>query len=90
LVRLECRVKPLRLKNAGLLREYDLLFTKFGKLVHSPQAFDLATELRALNGLPTPDAIHVATAILGDCDELWTNDDRMAKAKIPISIRLLT
>lgn len=42
--------------------------------------FDLATELRALHSIKTPDAIHLAAALISGCDEFWTNDKRLAKA----------
>jgi predicted nucleic acid-binding protein len=42
--------------------------------------FDLATELRARHGLKVPDALHLAAAIEGGCDEFWTNDTRLDKA----------
>ena len=42
--------------------------------------FDLATELRAEHGIKTPDALHLAAAIHGGCDALWTNDKRLARA----------
>ena len=42
--------------------------------------FDMATELRARYGLKTPDALHLAAAIASDCEELWTNDQRLVRA----------
>jgi predicted nucleic acid-binding protein len=36
-----------------------------------------ATEIRASLGSTTPDALHVATALLEGCDGLLTNDDRL-------------
>jgi uncharacterized protein len=43
-----------------------------------PAIFDLAAELRAQSSLKTPDALHAACAIHHGCDELWTNDGRLA------------
>jgi predicted nucleic acid-binding protein len=43
------------------------------------RVFNLATELRALDNLKTPDALHLAAAISSGCDEFWSNDDRLAK-----------
>ncbi len=33
--------------------------------------------LRARNGIQTPDALHLAAAIEGGCQEFWTNDKRL-------------
>lgn len=82
LTRLECRVKPLKTGNQVQLAGYDRVFStpgyRFVGLVR--EVFDLATELRGLHGLKTPDAIHLAAALHSGCDEIWTNDDRLAKA----------
>ena len=79
---LECRVKPLKTGNQVQLAGYDRVFSTPGyRFVGlAREVFDLATELRALHGLKTPDAIHLAAALHAGCDEIWTNDDRLAKA----------
>jgi uncharacterized protein len=82
LTRLECRVLPLRRQDQDLLARYDAFFG----LPDCRQApidtgvFDLATELRARQGLKTPDALHLAAAIRSGCEEIWTNDTRLATA----------
>ena len=82
LTRMECRVKPLQTDNQIQLAGYDRVFStpgyRFEKL--SREVFDLATELRVHHGLKAPDAIHLAAALRSGCDEIWTNDDRLAKA----------
>ena len=82
LTRLECLVKPLKTGNQIQRAGYDRIFStpgyRFEGLTRA--VFDLATELRALHGLKTPDAIHLAAALHSGCDEFWTNDDRLAKA----------
>jgi predicted nucleic acid-binding protein len=82
LTRLECRVKPLKTGNQIQLAGYDRVFSTPGYRFEGlgREVFDLATELRAAHGLKTPDAIHLATALHSGCDEIWTNDDRLAKA----------
>ncbi len=50
------------------------------RLPMTSAVFDLAAELRAHHGLKTPDALHLATAVVGGCEEIWTNDRRLAKA----------
>lgn len=71
LTRLECRVGPLRQGNGS------------EGVIHLPIAsatFELATELRVRHGAKTPDALHLAAAILGGCGSFWTNDHRLAPA----------
>jgi uncharacterized protein len=82
LTRLECRVWPMRHGKAALLTDFDGFFTTpgFRHAQMGRDTFDLATELRAEHGLKTPDALHLAAAIMGGCDEFWTNDERLAKA----------
>lgn len=82
LTRMECRVHPLRTKDALILKAYDMLFAN--KLYHftelTRKTFDIATRLRTKYNLKTPDALHLAAAIDANCDEFWTNDYRLAKA----------
>jgi len=79
---LECRVQPLRDGDEDLLAIYDEIFTS-RNVLHLPigaSTFLQATELRARHGIRTPDALHLAAAVEGGCDELWTNDQRLAAA----------
>lgn len=82
LTRLECRVKPLKSSNLLLLDGYERAFStpgyQFEPLTRA--VFELATQLRADHGLKTPDAVHLAAALNARCDELWTNDLRLANA----------
>lgn len=81
LARLECRVLPLREGNLELLALFDKFFVQ-PAVVTVPldaRVFNLATELRALDNLKTPDALHLAAAISSGCDEFWSNDDRLVK-----------
>jgi hypothetical protein len=43
------------------------------------RVFNLANELRTQYRLKTPVALRLAAAISSDCDEFWSNDDRLAK-----------
>jgi len=80
LVRLECRVGPLKHMNGPLLADYEAFFS-LPELLLAPLervAFDRAAELRASTALKTPDALHAAAALTSCCDEFWTNDRRLA------------
>ncbi len=90
LVRLECRVVPLRNGDAELLRRFDEAFAaaEFARLTRS--VFDRAAELRARHRIKTPDALHLAAALEHGCDEFWTNDDRLTPAHTGISFRVFT
>ncbi|WP_437997587.1 PIN domain-containing protein [Sorangium sp. So ce185] len=89
LVRLECLVKPVRLNDHGLRATYEGLLSAFDLLPLSAEVFDLATELRALHGLKTPDALHAACAIHHKCEQLWTNDDRFRQVSSRIAVRII-
>jgi uncharacterized protein len=80
LTRLECRVKPLRDGNSGLLRDFSDFFE--GGVTEtvpiSREVIDTATEIRAKHGFRVPDAIHLAAAIVSRCDEFLTNDRHLS------------
>jgi predicted nucleic acid-binding protein len=79
LTRMECRVKPLRDSNADLLKDYDDYFEEAVAeiVVLSREVIDCATDIRARYGFKTPDAIHLAAAIVSGCDMFLTNDYRL-------------
>ncbi|MCA9416298.1 MAG: PIN domain-containing protein [Candidatus Omnitrophica bacterium] len=82
LTRLEARVGPLKSKDGRLLDLYDRFFLRPSliRIAPSPTVFDTAALLRAESNLKTPDALHLAFAIEGGCDEFWTNDLHLEKA----------
>jgi len=80
LARLECLVMPFRTKDLQLQKLYEAFFNAQKTLIIQPTVFDEAAKLRAdFTGLKTPDALHLATAIHHNCDEFWTNDNRLDK-----------
>jgi predicted nucleic acid-binding protein len=91
LTRLECRTKPLATGDALLLKGYDDFLATPGYFSQpmDTAVFDLATDLRTRHRLKTPDALHLAAAIIAGCDEFWTNDARLSTAAAPY-LRLLT
>ncbi len=81
LSRLECRVKPIRDEESALLTAFDNYFSNIitSVLPLSRQIINQATQLRARYGFCTPDAIHLAAAIIGGCDIFLTTDHRLDK-----------
>ena len=79
LSRMECRVGPLRSGDMTLISEYDAFFAAPGIEVVGLTAAvcDRAAELRARYGFKTPDALHLAAAIVHGCDRFLTNDTRL-------------
>ena len=80
LTRLECFVMPFRTNDLALLRTYETFFNAQKLLTMSTETFDEAAKLRAnFTTLKTPDALHLATTFYHNCDELWTNDNRLSQ-----------
>jgi uncharacterized protein len=93
LTRLESRIGPVRKADRDLLRQFDQFFASrdLQVLPLDTSAFDLATKLRASHGTKTPDALHLASAMIGGCNEFWTNDRRLnAAAEGRIGIRIFS
>jgi predicted nucleic acid-binding protein len=89
LVRLECRVLPLRRSGFRLLGQYDAFFASPQVRVISLTAAvcDRATLLRAQYAFKTPDALHLAAAIVHGSDAFFTHDVRLsACTDIPIEV----
>jgi predicted nucleic acid-binding protein len=76
LVRMECRMDPLRSGDAARLARMDGFFARADveKVPITTAVFDRATEIRARHGYKTIDAINLAAAIEGGCDRFLTND----------------
>jgi predicted nucleic acid-binding protein len=89
LVRLECRVGPLRAGDRALLKRFEDFFESARILPLSPAVCDLAAELRAQHRLKTPDALHAAAAIFNSCDEFWTNDRRLTMLEPRLTLRVI-
>jgi predicted nucleic acid-binding protein len=89
LSRLECRVKPLRNRDNALLGLFDAFFagTEVAILEVTEAVVEKATEIRANLNLKTPDAIHLATAILAAASGFLTGDRNLARCtEIPVEI----
>ena len=89
LTRLECRVKPIRLRDAALLADYDQFFAEAVSAIVplTAEVMDIATEIRATYGFRTPDAIHLAATTEAQCEIFLTNDVRLQRyTSIPVHI----
>lgn len=89
LARLECRTKPLRVNDTALLARYEALFgaRRFRLVDVSSAVIEQATDLRARYGFKTPDALHLATAILEKADVVFTGDQQMKKCtEVPVEL----
>jgi uncharacterized protein len=89
LVTMECLVGPLRDDNLALHDLYLRALDQFTVLDLGRDQFQRAAQLRARHGLRAPDALHLAAAQLAGCDELWTNDARLANAARGLAINVL-
>ena len=72
-----------------LLSLYDSFFAgiEVEVVALSTAVVDKATELRALLNVKTPDALHLATAILSGAQSFLTGDKALARCKlIPIEV----
>jgi uncharacterized protein len=89
LTRMECRIKPLRDANMDLLKDFDDYFAEAVSQVVPlfKEVIDQATEIRAIYGFKTPDAIHLAAALVAGCTVFLTNDHRLTSfAEIVIEV----
>ena len=80
LVRLECRMLPIRLGDTVRLAEYDSLFAQpnVALVPFTPAVFDRATDIRAFYNFKVADALHLAAAVESGCDRFLTNDTRLS------------
>jgi predicted nucleic acid-binding protein len=76
LTALEVLAKPRKEQNVDLLSRYQVFLEQFQINGIDDQVLLKAIDFR-VQGLKTPDAIHVACAQHIKCDQFWTNDNRL-------------
>ncbi|MCP4167077.1 MAG: PIN domain-containing protein [Chloroflexi bacterium] len=75
----ELLMAPAQVDDAQAMQDYELYLTHFPNLIVYPLDVEAAREaarVRAMTGLPTPDAIQLATATVAGADVIITNDKR--------------
>lgn len=90
LVEMECLVGPLKLGDVTLQTEYQEFFAQLFRIGIPDEVYHTAANLRAIHAIKTPDALHLAVAQYHGCTQLWTNDDRLAKAAPNLAANALT
>jgi predicted nucleic acid-binding protein len=78
---LECRVQALRRADQSAVGRYEAFFSGENLAIFdiSSDVIDRATDLRVRYGFRSPDAIHLATAILLEADVFLTGDARLER-----------
>jgi predicted nucleic acid-binding protein len=87
LVRLECRMLPIRLGDAARVADFDRLFAQPNVELAPMTAavFDRATHIRAVHNFRLGDSLHLAAAVQSRCDRFLTHDLRLsAFTAIPV------
>lgn len=89
LCRMECRVKPLRNGDATVLGLFDTFFagSELQLLELTASVIEKATDLRATFNFKTPDALHLASAIVAGATAFLTGDKSLSKCTgVPVEV----
>jgi predicted nucleic acid-binding protein len=89
LVRLECRIQPIRTRDTAKQAVFDAFFGRpdVRILPITPAVFDRATLIRATYKFKLGDSLHLAAAAESGCDRFLTNDTRLsAFTDIPVEV----
>lgn len=76
---LECRLKPVRLRDAVTLAHMEAFLTGSDvvRVLMPTAVYDRACDIRAVHNYKLADALHLAAAIVGGCGQFLTNDHRL-------------
>jgi predicted nucleic acid-binding protein len=90
LTRLECRVGPLKRRDAAAVAAFDGFFARpeVTLVPLTSSVFDRAAQLRADLNFKMPDALHLAAAIENGCNSFLTNDAQLSRCT-GVSIEVL-
>ena len=84
---MEATVKPLKMKDAIQLADFQTFYSLSEIVPLSSAIYDRAAQIRADYGFKTPDAIHLAAAIESGCVQFLTHDLRLSRfSDIPIVV----
>jgi predicted nucleic acid-binding protein len=89
LTRLECRVRPIKNGDSGLLAGYDAFFNGSDVVVVplTRAVYDRATEIRARYPFKTADSLHLAAAVESGCGLFLTNDLKLSRfTDVPVEV----
>jgi len=88
---MECRVRPLREAQTGVLAAFDALFRRPDVVwvELSAQVVELATEIRARTGLKAPDALQAACCLQLGADHLFVTGDAAFRKVAGLKVRVL-
>jgi predicted nucleic acid-binding protein len=66
-------------RKSGVVQDFDDYFANTIAEIFplTRDLIDLATEIRAQYNFKTPDALHLAAAVISNCDVFLTNDQRL-------------
>lgn len=77
LARLEVLIAPIRENDRHSLHRFDQFFATCKIPDFDRAVFKQATRLRVNSKLKTPDALHLAVAVIAGCQEFWTEDKQL-------------
>lgn len=88
--RLECRSKPMRDNDVMLLGLYDRFFSsqELRLIDIDHRVIDAATTVRAIHGFKSPDAIHLAAAVVAQATGFLTGDAQLLRFS-PLPVELI-
>ena len=86
---LECRVKPIREGDSGLLQQYDAFFSACHIVEMNAAVVEQATALRVRHGLKTPDALQAASAMALPAPVCFVTGDQAFSKVAGLDVRLI-